>query len=65
VSLLVPVRFALLRLRAHAQRTLVVALGIAIAAAVLAMTSVGSVAVQDRAAQQAIGALQPQSLIHI
>jgi hypothetical protein len=59
VSLLVPVRFALLRLRAHAQRTLVVALGIAIAAAVLAMTSVGSVAVQDRAAQQAIGALQP------
>jgi hypothetical protein len=59
VSLLVPVRFALLRIRAHAQRTLVVALGIAIAAAVLAMTSVGSVAVQDRAAQQAIGALQP------
>jgi hypothetical protein len=59
VSVLVPVRFALLRIRAHAQRTLVVALGIAIAAAVLAMTSVGSVAVQDRAAQQAIGALQP------
>jgi hypothetical protein len=59
VSLWVPVRFALLRIRAHAQRTLVVALGIAIAAAVLAMTSVGSVAVQDRAAQQAIGALQP------
>jgi hypothetical protein len=59
VSLLVPVRFALLRIRAHAQRTVVVALGIAIAAAVLAMTSVGSVAVQDRAAQQALGALQP------
>jgi hypothetical protein len=59
VSLLAPVRFALLRLRAHAQRTVVVALGIAIAAALLAMTSVGSVAVQDRAAQQAIGGLQP------
>ncbi len=54
-----PVRFALLRLRAHAQRTLVVAAGIAIAAAVLAMTAVGSVAVQDRAAQRALGVLQP------
>ncbi len=59
VSLLAPVRFALLRIRAHAQRTLVVAAGIAVAAAVLAMTAVGSVAVQDRAAQQALGALQP------
>ena len=55
-----PVRFALLRIRAHAQRTLVVAAaGIAVAAAVLAMTAVGSVAVQDRAAQRALGALQP------
>jgi hypothetical protein len=59
VSLFVPVRFALLRIRAHAERTLVVASGIAVAAAVLAMTAVGAVAVQDRAAQQALGALQP------
>jgi hypothetical protein len=59
VSLLVPVRFALLRLRAHAERTLVVAVGIAVAAAVLAMTAVGAVAVQDRAAQQALGSLEP------
>jgi len=59
VSLLVPVRFALVRIRAHAQRTLVVGAGIAVAAAVLAMTAVGSVAVQDRAAQRALGALQP------
>ena len=41
--MLVPVWFALLRLRAHAQRTLVVAAGIAVAAAALAMTAVGSV----------------------
>ena len=54
-----PVRFALVRIRAHAQRTLVVGAGIAVAAAVLAMTAVGSVAVQDRAAQRALGALQP------
>jgi hypothetical protein len=59
VSLLVPVRFALVRIRAHAQRTLVVAGGIAVAAAVLAMTAVAAVAVQDRAAQQALAALQP------
>ena len=59
MSLLAPVRFALLRMRAHTQRTLVVAAGIAVAAAVLAMTAVGSVAVQDRAAQRALGALQP------
>jgi ABC-type antimicrobial peptide transport system permease subunit len=59
VSLLVPVRFGLVRIRAHGQRTLVVATGIAVAAAVLAMTAVGSVAVQDRAAQRALGALQP------
>ena len=54
-----PVRFALVRIRAHGQRTLVVAAGIAVAAAVLAMTAVGSVAVQDRAAQRALAALQP------
>ena len=54
-----PVRFGLVRIRAHAQRTLIVAAGIAVAAAVLAMTAVGAVAVQDRAAQQALGALQP------
>ena len=59
MSVLVPVRFALLRLRAHAQRTVVAGAGIAIAAAVLAMTAVGSVAVQDRAAQRALGDLQP------
>jgi ABC-type antimicrobial peptide transport system permease subunit len=59
VSLLVPVRFALVRIRAHGQRTLVVAAGIAVAASVLAMTAVGSVAVQDRAAQRALAALQP------
>jgi hypothetical protein len=57
--MLVPVRFALVRIRAHAQRTLVVAAGVAIAAAALAMTAVGSVAVQDRAAQQALAQLQP------
>jgi hypothetical protein len=56
---LVPVRFALVRLRAHAERTAVVALGIAIAAAVLALTAVGSVAVQDRAVQRALAGLQP------
>ena len=59
MSLLVPVRFALLRIRAHGQRWLVVGAGIAVAAAVLAMTAVGSVAVQDRAAQRALAALQP------
>jgi hypothetical protein len=57
--LLVPVRFALIRLRVHAQRSLVVAVGIAVGAAVLAMTAVGAVAVQDRAVQRALGALQP------
>jgi hypothetical protein len=59
VSLLAPVRFAVLRIRVHAQRTLVVAAGIAVAAAVLAMSAVGSVAVQDQAAQRALAALQP------
>jgi hypothetical protein len=57
--LLVPVRFALIRLRVHAQRSLVVAAGIAVGAAVLAMTAVGAVAVQDRAVQRALASLQP------
>jgi len=57
--LLVPARFALIRLRVHAQRSLVVAVGIAVGAAVLAMTAVGAVAVQDRAVQRALASLQP------
>ncbi|MDX6486672.1 MAG: hypothetical protein QOF43_1825 [Gaiellaceae bacterium] len=56
---LVPVRYALLRLRAQGPRTALVALGIAVGAAVLAMTAVGSEAVQDRAVQRALAALQP------
>jgi hypothetical protein len=56
---LFPVRYALIRLRVHAQRSLVVAAGIAVGAAVLAMTAVGAVAVQDRAVQRALGSLQP------
>src|SRR5213080_2727103 len=57
--LLVPVRYGLLRLRAHAPRNLIVALGIAVGAAVLALTAVGSAAVQDRAVQRALAQLQP------
>ena len=57
--LTVPVRYALRRLRVNAPRTLVVALGIAVGAAVLAMTAVGSAAVQDRAVQRALAQLQP------
>jgi len=57
--LLVPIRFALLRLRRHAPRTLIVALGIAVGAAVLAMTAVGSASVQDRAVQRALAQLAP------
>jgi hypothetical protein len=57
--LLVPVRFAFIRLRVHAPRSIVVAVGIAVGAAVLAMTAVGAVAVQDRAVQRALAALQP------
>ena len=56
---LVPIGFAFRRLRAHAERSVVVAVGIAIAAAVLALTAVGSVAVQDRAVQRALAQLQP------
>jgi hypothetical protein len=57
--LLVPVRYGLRRLRLHWPRTLIVALGVAVGAAVLAMTSVGSTAVRDRAVQQALAELQP------
>ena len=57
--LLVPVRLALTRLRAHAPRNIIVAIGIAVGAAVLAMTAVGAVAVQDRSVQRALGALAP------
>lgn len=56
---LVPVLFAVRRLRAHAQRTIVVAIGIAIGAAVLALTAVGSGSVQDRAVQRGLAQLQP------
>jgi hypothetical protein len=55
----VPVRYALRRLRVNWARTLIVALGIAVGAAVLAMTAVGSAAVQDRAVQRALAQLQP------
>jgi len=55
----VPVRIALIRLRAHGPRNVLVAVGIAVGAGVLAMTAVGSVAVQDRAVQRALAALQP------
>jgi hypothetical protein len=55
----VPVGFAFRRLRAHAERSVVVAIGIAIAAAVLALTAVGSVAIQDRAVQRALAQLPP------
>ena len=56
---LVPIRFAFTRLRAHASRTVLVAAGIAVAAAMLAMAAVAAVAVQDRAVQRALAELQP------
>jgi hypothetical protein len=56
---LVPIRFALLRLRRRWPQALVVALGIAVGAAVLALTAVGSASVQDRAVQRALAQLQP------
>ena len=59
--LLVPALFALRRMQAHAQRTVVVAIGIAVGAAVLALTAVGSGAVQDRAVQRGLAQLQPSS----
>jgi hypothetical protein len=57
--LLVPIRYALLRLRRHVPLTAVVAIGIAVGAAVLAMTAVGSASVQDRAVQRALAELAP------
>lgn len=57
--LLVPLRLAAVRLRAHAGRNLLAALGIAVAAAVLSMTAVAAVAVQDRAVQRALASLAP------
>jgi FtsX-like permease family len=56
---LVPLRLALVRLRAHSGRSVLAALGIAVAAAVLAMTAVASVAVRDRAVQRSLAALAP------
>src|SRR4051794_26003940 len=56
---LVPIRYALLRMRLHGPHTALVAFGIAVGAAVLAMTAVGSAAVQDRAVQRALAQLQP------
>jgi len=56
----VPIGYALLRLRRQPARTLVVVLGIAVGAAVLAMTAVGSAAVQDRAVQRALAQLAPR-----
>jgi hypothetical protein len=55
----VPIRYALLRLRRHVPRTALVAVGIAVGAAVLAMTAVGSASVQDRAVQRALAQLAP------
>lgn len=52
-------RLAAIRLRGHAERNVLAAIGIAVGAGVLAMTAVGAVAVQDRAVQRALGALQP------
>jgi hypothetical protein len=56
---LVPIRYALLRLRRNAPRTLTVALGIAVGAAMLALTTVAATAVQDRAVQRALARLEP------
>jgi hypothetical protein len=55
----VPIRLAIVRLRAHVQRNLLAAIGIAVGAGIIAMTAVGAVAVQDRAAQRALAGLQP------
>jgi putative ABC transport system permease protein len=57
--LLVPVRYALVRLRRHWPRTLLVALGIAVGAAVVATTAVAAASVQDRAVQRALAQLAP------
>src|SRR3954452_12756182 len=56
---LVPVRYGLRRLRRNAPRAVLAAVGIAIGAAVLALTQVSATAVQDRAVQSALEQLQP------
>jgi hypothetical protein len=56
---LVPVRYALLRLRRRWPSTLLLGLGIAVGAAVLATTAVAGASVQDRALQRALGQLAP------
>jgi hypothetical protein len=56
---LVPIRYAVRRLRHNAGRAVVAAIGIAVGAGVLALTQVGSTAVQDRALQRALAELQP------
>jgi FtsX-like permease family protein len=53
------VRLALVRLRARWARLLLVGIGIAVGAALLAAAVGGSVAVQDRSAQRALAALDP------
>jgi hypothetical protein len=57
--LIVPMRYGFLRLRRSVSRSLLVGLGIAIGAAVLALTTVGSASVQDRAVQRALAQLAP------
>ena len=57
--LLFVVRLGLVRLRARAGRQVLLATGIAVGAAMLAAAVGGSVAVQDRAAQRALAALDP------
>ncbi len=54
-----PVRLALIRLRARPGRPLLVGLGIAVGAALLAVSDGGSVAVRDRAVQRALAELGP------
>src|SRR3954454_12513887 len=56
---LVPIRYGLRRLRRNAPRAVLAAVGLAIGAAVLALTQVSSTAVQDRAVQRALQQLQP------
>src|SRR4051794_28426066 len=56
---LVPIRYGLRRLRRNAPRAVLAAIGLAIGAAVLALTQVSSTAVQDRAVQRALQQLQP------
>lgn len=60
---LVPVRYALRRLRLHAPQAVVAGLGIAIGAAVLALTQIASTAAQDRAVQRALAQLQPSDRV--